>query len=138
MTCLVLSLELGPVYSIFYLQVYLFEFLLLEVISFLCCGLLLFPKPPLCAPSFVFAVGNHRTISCYLFFKSFVCHLESLNKSNVYALVCSSAGPCELFLNTLKGKEVTSVSMITVGNLERARSFVSLCSDKSVSGFMKY
>lgn len=107
--CLVLSLGLGPGYSIFYLQVYLFGFLLLQVISFLCCGLLLFPKPPPRAPSFVFAVGNHRTVSCYLFFKSLVSHLESLNKSNVYSLVCSSAGPCELFLNALNGKEVTPV-----------------------------
>lgn len=48
---LVLSLEVGSGYSIFHLEVCLFESLLLKVISFIFCGLL-YPKLPLCAPSF--------------------------------------------------------------------------------------
>lgn len=41
---LVLSLEVGPGYSIFYLEVCLFEFFLLKVISLICCGLSFFPQ----------------------------------------------------------------------------------------------
>ena len=58
-----------------------------------------------------------------LFFKSLVCFLESLNKSNVSSLVSSSARPCELFRRGRGGGGVIPVSMVAVGNLERTKPF---------------